>query len=97
MIEYAGSSGSASSVPSTVFEDAEKDGSRFNELSSMNGKENPFMLHQEMGEMMINSRTIVRINKELEKTLDSLNEYHERFEARSALDSGKSKTSQFCS
>ncbi len=93
MIEYArGSSGSASSVPSTVFEDAEKRWrSRFNELSSMNGKENPFMLHQEMGEMMINSCTIVRINKELEKTLDSLNEYHERFKSCSALDSGKSK------
>ncbi len=61
---------------------------RFKEFSSMNGEENPYRLHKELGEMMNEHVTIVRRNPELEKVYARLGEIRERFSRLGNLDGG---------
>src|SRR5262245_18255838 len=61
---------------------------RFKELGAMNGSENPYRLHKELGEMMNEHVTIVRRNPELEKVYGRLGEMRERFGRLGNLDGG---------
>jgi succinate dehydrogenase / fumarate reductase flavoprotein subunit len=45
----------------------------------MRGKVNPFVLHRELGEVMVANVTIVRENKRLKATLATLDELSERW------------------
>ena len=45
----------------------------------MSGKENPYKLHEEMGDLMRENVGIVRYNKKLKETDDKLQEFMERY------------------
>ena len=51
----------------------------YEEILAMDGHENPWVLHDEMGVLMYENVTVVRENKNLEKTLDLLQEFKERY------------------
>ncbi len=93
MVEYCNNlKGSADDVSSQLFESEEKKWQeRFEAIKSMDGDENPYKLHQEMGELMIRNCTIVRNNKDLSDTVDSLNDYTERWKKCDSLDTGKAR------
>ncbi|MBD3268015.1 FAD-binding protein, partial [bacterium] len=91
MIEYTKNLDvAASEVSSTIFDNAVKQWeSYFDSIRKMQGKENPFKLHQELGEEMIRTCTIVRENEELKKTLSFLDEIDARWNQCNVLDTGK--------
>lgn len=90
MVEYSKSAGDEPT--GSDLDDAEKKWrDRFESMYKMNGKENPYRLHQEMGEQMIRCCTIVRNNDELKKNQDYLNELSVRWNDCNALDSGRSR------
>lgn len=57
-------------------------------LAKLSGDENPYKLHQELGDIMTRNVTVVRYNKALEETLEKIEEIHDRFEKIGAPDSG---------
>ena len=93
MVQYAKNlKGSAEDQSSAVYDSAVKKWqSQFASIQAMQGAENPFKLHQELGEEMIRSCTIVRENKQIEKTVTYLDEISERWKKCNALDTGKSR------
>jgi len=58
-------------------------------IKKMNGKENPYQLHQEMGEVMTQNVAIVRHNKALKETDETLQELRERWENINVVDSNQ--------
>ena len=52
----------------------------YKEIEAMNGTENAYVLHQELGELMTENVTIIRDNKKLAITYEKLNEFAERFQ-----------------
>ncbi len=87
-IKYAaGLKGAAKDVPAGFFEREQKKWSgRFASIRKMSGSENPYLIHREMGEMMIANVSIVRFNDKLQETLNKLDEYADRWKRCSVLD-----------
>ncbi len=75
----AGRKGLAREKDPKLFESARSEQEKINEeiLSRTEG-ENPFVLHKEMGELMLANVSVVRHNDKLEETLDKLKELEER-------------------
>lgn len=90
-VKYAkGLKTTTASVKEEVFERAR----RFREeetakIRGMNGTENAYKLHKELGEMMTDNVTIVRYNKQLEATDQKLQEMLGRWENIKLNDTGK--------
>lgn len=59
---------------------------RLEQLRRMNGKMNPYRLHQEMGETMVANVTITYHNDQLRETYTKLEQMQERWKDCSALD-----------
>ena len=53
------------------------------------GDENPYKLHEELGELMTRCVTVVRINKELQDCVDKIGEFQERYGRISIADKGE--------
>lgn len=51
----------------------------YEELLKKDGRENPYVLHKELGEWMTDNMTVVRYNKKLEETIGKIKELKERF------------------
>ncbi len=51
----------------------------FEAIRSMNGTENPYRLHRELGEVMTDNVTVVRHNDRLDETLERIVEFKERW------------------
>lgn len=62
---------------------------RFEKLMSMNGPENAYKLHQELGDVMLENVTIVRVNDKLAKTDLKLQELLQRWEKIGLSDKGR--------
>ncbi len=72
----------SSEVSEGVFErEKNKQVEMLNQIRGMAGKENPFKLHAEIGEIMTENVTVVRYNKDLEATLKKLEEYGDRWKS----------------
>ena len=56
--------------------------------STTQGTENPYLLWQEMGKWMTDNCTVVRYNERLKKTLDSCQEWKERYKHVKLSDTG---------
>ncbi len=56
------------------------------EILKMNGSENPYRLHQELGDVMTRNVTIVRENRELEEADQKIRELMERWRNVNVLD-----------
>lgn len=80
-IEYvSGLAKHAEDVPSSVFEREEKKrAGQYETLLRMDGAENAYVIHKELGEWMTNNMTVVRYNKKLEDTIGKIKELKERY------------------
>lgn len=67
-------------LSSSIFEDAvKKEQSKFDSILKMDGKENAYSLHKELGEWMTDNVTVVRENKKLLQTDEKITELLERY------------------
>lgn len=72
--------GAAEDQPVSLFDDAVKPHKQRNdELIKNEGGENPYKLHLELGEWMTRNVTVVRNNKDIQATLDKIEELTERY------------------
>lgn len=70
-----------SDMPSKLFDDREKEEQeKFDKLMAMDGEENAYQIHKELGEWMTDNVTVVRYNDKLEKTDAKIKELMERWE-----------------
>ena len=80
----------ADAVPKPVMERALafwKD--RFAQLGKMSGKENPWGLARELGDVMTETCTVVRENGKLRKAVEKLDEFSARWKDCNVLDTGR--------
>jgi len=79
---------SSEDVPSSIFDDAKSYWTeRFKSIGKMNGSENPYQLHRDLGEMMMANVLIVRDNKTLDKAYNSIPDFETRFKDIKCVDS----------
>ncbi|MDN4607193.1 succinate dehydrogenase flavoprotein subunit [Sporosarcina highlanderae] len=77
----------ADELPSTVFETAIKDEQqKWDATLKMDGTENAYILHRELGEIMTDNVTVVRYNDKLQETDNKIQELLERYENISVTD-----------
>ncbi|GKV54504.1 succinate dehydrogenase flavoprotein subunit [Sporosarcina sp. NCCP-2222] len=80
----------AEELPSSIFETAIKDEQqKWDETLKMDGTENAYVLHRELGEVMTDNVTVVRYNKNLQETDYKLQELLERYENINITDTQK--------
>ena len=78
------------SVSSTVFDRHVKEQEqKWNNVMSMNGTENAYVLHKELGEWMTANVTVVRYNDRLLKTDEKIQELLERYKKININDTAK--------
>ncbi len=81
---------SAEDIKASVFEQSVKgEEVKFASILKMNGKENAFSLHKELGEWMTDNVTVVRENKRLQKTDEKILELMERYKDININDTAK--------
>ncbi|MDP6444502.1 MAG: succinate dehydrogenase flavoprotein subunit [Pirellulaceae bacterium] len=87
---YLESQAGAASEDSALFEQAQRRHQQQHDdlLNNSSGGENPYLIHQELGDEMTKAATVVRRNADLEKAIDKVNELHERALKCSLSDSG---------
>ncbi|OBR64439.1 succinate dehydrogenase flavoprotein subunit [Paenibacillus oryzae] len=80
-VEYIkGLKKSAEDVASSVFDrDTKRHTDKYNGILAMNGTENAYVLHKELGEWMTNNMTVVRFNDKLEATIGKIKELKQRY------------------
>jgi succinate dehydrogenase / fumarate reductase, flavoprotein subunit len=67
-------------VAQSFFEtERKKQEQKYESILKMEGKENPYQLHRELGEWMTNNVTVVRYNDKLKKTDEKILELMERY------------------
>ncbi|GAE30162.1 succinate dehydrogenase flavoprotein subunit [Halalkalibacter hemicellulosilyticus] len=90
-VEYmSGLEKSADSMPSSLFEDeVKKEQQTFDDIMSMDGTENAYMLHKELGEWMTDNVTVVRYNDKLLQTDEKIQELLERYQNININDTAK--------
>lgn len=81
-VEYIkGLKKSAEDVSSSVFDRASKSHTdKYNSILAMNGTENAYVIHKELGEWMTNNMTVVRFNDKLEATIGKIKELKQRYQ-----------------
>jgi succinate dehydrogenase / fumarate reductase flavoprotein subunit len=84
------SKGAASELPASLFENArKKQQDRHNELLKRPaGGENPYLIHQELGDVMTKAATVVRRNDQLAEALNKVSDLYERAKRCSLSDTG---------
>ncbi|KKI91785.1 succinate dehydrogenase [Bacillus sp. SA1-12] len=81
---------SAEDLSSTVFEGfVKQEEEKWNTIMSLDGSENAYVLHKELGEWMTDNVTVVRHNDKLLKTDEKIQELIERFDHININDTAK--------
>ncbi|OEH91906.1 succinate dehydrogenase flavoprotein subunit [Bacillus solimangrovi] len=90
-VEYMnGLEKSTDAIAESVFErQLKKEEAKNNEIMSMNGNENAYVLHKELGDWMTANVTVVRENSKLLKTDEKIQELLERFKHININDTAK--------
>ncbi len=90
-IEYInGLEKSAVDLPSSLFDGYRKEEeNKFEAILKMDGTENPYHLHQELGSWMTDNVTVVRYNDRLKKTDEKIQELIERYKNIGLSDTGR--------
>ncbi|QQP11684.1 succinate dehydrogenase flavoprotein subunit [Lysinibacillus agricola] len=71
----------AEDLPQEVFDARVKEEqAKWDAIMKMDGTENAYLLHKELGEMMTATMTVVRYNDQLEDTFNKLEEFQKRWE-----------------
>lgn len=80
-VEYIkGLKKSAEDVASSVFDrENKRQTDKYNKIINMNGNENAYVIHKELGEWMTNNMTVVRFNDKLEQTIHKIKELKQRY------------------
>ena len=79
----------ASDVPSKLYENAvAAHESRHQALLKSSGGENPYLIHQELGDVMTRAATVVRSNQQLDDAYQTVDELHQRALRCSMSDAG---------
>lgn len=80
-VEYIkGLKKSAEDVASSVFDrETKRQTDKYNSILKMNGNENAYVIHKELGEWMTNNMTVVRFNDKLEATIQKIKELKQRY------------------
>jgi succinate dehydrogenase / fumarate reductase flavoprotein subunit len=77
-------------IPSTVYDNEQKKQTeKYNDLLNMDGTENAYVIHKELGEWMTNNVTVVRYNKNLQETDEKIQELMERYKNINMTDTQK--------
>lgn len=90
-IEYIkGLEKSSADISSTVFDQQlKKEQQQYDSILKMDGNENAYMIHKELGEWMLDNVTVVRFNDRLKKTDDKILELMDRYKKINVGDSAK--------
>ncbi|MFD1735978.1 succinate dehydrogenase flavoprotein subunit [Bacillus salitolerans] len=90
-VEYMkGLKKTADDIDSSVFDRyVKQEEERIQNIMSMDGKENAYVLHKELGEWMTDNVTVVRTNDKLQKTDEKIQELQERFKNININDTAK--------
>ncbi len=79
----------AAELPTSIFQGAVATAERRHaELLGNSGGENPYLIHQELGDIMTRAATVVRDNSQLDDAYAKVDELHHRALASSLTDSG---------
>jgi succinate dehydrogenase / fumarate reductase flavoprotein subunit len=80
-IEYIkGLKKSAEDISESVYErEKNKQVDKYESILKMDGNENAYVLHKELGEWMTDNMTVVRYNDKLQKTINKIKELKERY------------------
>lgn len=80
----------ADSIPTSLYERyTSQEEEKWNRIMSMNGTENAYVLHKELGEWMTDNVTVVRHNDKLVKTDEKIQELLERYQNININDTAK--------
>ena len=80
----------AEDLPEEIFSRREKEEQeKWEAILKMDGTENAYLLHKELGEWMTDNMTVVRVNSKLEETYAKLTELQERWEKININDTQK--------
>jgi succinate dehydrogenase / fumarate reductase flavoprotein subunit len=74
---------------SVIDREQKRQADKYEGLLKMDGTENAYVLHKELGEWMTNNMTVVRYNKKLEETLGKINELKQRYQNISMTDTAR--------
>jgi succinate dehydrogenase / fumarate reductase, flavoprotein subunit len=90
-VEYIrGLDKSAESLPSTLYDQyVKQEEEKWDQIMSMDGTENAYVLHKELGEWMTDNVTVVRYNDKLLKTDEKIQELLERYKNININDTAK--------
>ncbi|MEW9670791.1 succinate dehydrogenase flavoprotein subunit [Ammoniphilus sp. 3BR4] len=90
-VEYIkGLDKSSADISSKFFDQQlKKDQDKYESILKMDGNENAYMIHKELGEWMLDNVTVVRFNDRLKKTDDKILELMERYKKINVSDSAK--------
>jgi succinate dehydrogenase / fumarate reductase flavoprotein subunit len=77
-------------VPSSLLASAKKQwDERFGAIYKMDGAENPYVIGQQMGELMVKSATVVKHNPQLDIAIGEIQQMKERWKRCNVLDTGR--------
>lgn len=86
----AGLEKTVESVPSSLFDRyVKQEEEKWNNIMSMNGTENAYVIHKELGEWMTDNVTVVRHNDKLKQTDEKIQELMERYQNININDTAK--------
>ncbi|MEF3307044.1 succinate dehydrogenase flavoprotein subunit [Paenibacillus sp. GYB003] len=90
-IEYIkGLKKSAEDVSSAVFDrETKRNVDKYESLLKMDGTENAYVLHKELGEWMTNNMTVVRTNAKLQETINKIKELKARYQKINMTDTAR--------
>lgn len=90
-IEYIkGLKKSAEDVSSGIYDrEKKKNEDKYESLLKLDGTENAYMLHKELGEWMTDNMTVVRYNDRLQATINKIKELKERYKSISMTDTAR--------
>jgi succinate dehydrogenase / fumarate reductase flavoprotein subunit len=81
---------SVETLSSAIFDQQVKaDQQKYDSIVKMDGTENAYLLHKELGELMTANVTVVRENKKLKVTYEKLQDFKERFKRINSEDTAK--------
>ena len=82
--------GSAVDLPSSLFEGEQRKHQEYHNslLRRRGGKENPYLLHQELGNVMTRSATVVRHNDVLREAIETVHQLRDRADKCALSDTG---------
>jgi succinate dehydrogenase / fumarate reductase flavoprotein subunit len=91
MVSYAKNNmKSKGDVPSSLLAGARKQwDERFAAIYKMDGPENPYVIGQQMGEVMIKAATVVKVNAQIDAALPEIQALKDRWKRCNVLDTGR--------